>query len=100
MQPVLERASIETSELLVQVGADQEHADVQAAIVEQDVHEANKVAASVMTIKTDCEADLAEAMPAYEAAVEALRTLDKKSLQELKGFANPPEMVKFTVIFL
>lgn len=59
--------------------------------------EANRVAASVKVIKDDCQADLDEAMPAYEAAVDALKTLDKKSLQEMKGFTNPPEMVKFTM---
>ena len=36
-------------------------------------------------------------MPAYESAVKALSALDKKSVQELKAFANPPEMVKFTL---
>ena len=36
-------------------------------------------------------------MPAYEAAVKALKSLDKKAIQELKAFANPPEMVKFTL---
>lgn len=38
----------------------------------------------VKVIKDDCEADLAEAMPAYESAVRALDSLDKKSIQELK----------------
>jgi hypothetical protein len=36
-------------------------------------------------------------MPAYESALKALATLDKKSVQEMKGFTNPPEMVKFTL---
>ena len=65
--------------------------------MEVDVAEANKVAASVKIIKDDCQADLDEAMPAYESAVKALATLDKKSVQEMKAFNNPPEMVKFTL---
>ena len=36
-------------------------------------------------------------MPAYESALKALATLDRKSVQEMKGFTNPPEMVKFTL---
>ena len=55
--------------------------------------DANKVAASVKVIKDDCQADLDLAMPAYESAVKALATLDKKSVQEMKAFNNPPEMV-------
>ena len=97
MQPVLVQASKDTEKLLVQVTADQKDADAQAAIVEVDVQEANKVAASVKVIKDDCQKDLDAAMPAYEAALKALATLDKKSVQELKAFNNPPEMVKFTM---
>eukprot|EP00606_Chrysophyceae_sp_TOSAG23-5_P000891 GSChrysophyteH2.ASY1.ANO1.1126.1 assembled CDS len=82
MKPVLEKASIDTEALLVSVTADQKDADEQAAIVQVD---------------DDCQADLDEAMPAYEAAIKALQTLDKKSIQEMKSFANPPEMVKFTL---
>ncbi len=97
MKPVLEQASKDTEKLLISVTADQKDADAQAAIVQVDVEAANKVAASVQTIKNDCQKDLDEAMPAYEAAMKALQTLDKKSIQEMKSFANPPEMVKFTL---
>ena len=97
MQPVLEKAAEETSSLLVQVTADQKAADAQAAIVEVDVNEANAVAMNVKAIKDDCQADLDEAMPAYESAVRALSALDKKSVQEMKAFNNPPELVKFTL---
>ncbi|CAF3393401.1 unnamed protein product [Rotaria sp. Silwood1] len=41
----------------------------------------------------DCERDLARAMPALKAAEEALNTLDKTSLTEMKAFPNPPEAV-------
>lgn len=97
MQPILEKAAVETAKLLEEVAVDQKDADDQAAIVEADVEAANKVAAEVKAIKDDCQADLDEAMPAYESAVKALSSLDKKSLQEIKAFANPPEMVKFTL---
>jgi dynein heavy chain len=97
MQPVLEKATIDAEKLLAQVSSDQRAADAQAAIVEIDVQEANKVAASVQGIKNDCQVDLDAAMPAYESALKALATLDKKAVQELKAFNNPPEMVKFTM---
>lgn len=97
MQPVLEKAAVETAELLIRVTADQEDADAQALIVEADVAEANKVAASVKIIKDDCQADLDRAMPAYESAVRALDKLDKKAIQEVRAFPSPPEMVKFTL---
>ena len=47
MQPVLEKASIDTAKLLISVTADQKQADEQAAVVAVDVSEANIVAAAV-----------------------------------------------------
>ena len=35
--------------------------------------------------------DLDEAMPAYYASIKALDSLDKKSIQEMKSFSNPPQ---------
>eukprot|EP00605_Chrysophyceae_sp_TOSAG23-4_P000859 GSChrysophyteH1.ASY1.ANO1.950.1 assembled CDS len=46
------------------------------------------------------EEELTLMKPVLEKAsidTEALLTLDKKSIQEMKSFANPPEMVKFTL---
>lgn len=97
MQPVLLKAAEETATLLVQVTADQKDADAQQAVVQVEVDKAETFAASVKVIKDDCQQDLDEAMPAYESAVKALQSLDKKSVQEMKAFTNPPEMVKFTL---
>lgn len=36
--------------------------------------------------------DLDEAMPAYYASIKALDSLDKKSIQEMKSFTNPPQV--------
>lgn len=97
MQPVLVSASRDTERLLIQVTEDQTKADKQAAVVEVDVNEANIVAANVQQMKDECQVDLDEAMPAYEAAVKALNLLDRKSIQELKAFNNPPDLVKTTM---
>jgi dynein heavy chain len=47
-------------------------------------------AAKVQAIKDECEADLAEALPALKAAVEALNTLTKNDITEVKGMKSPP----------
>ena len=36
-------------------------------------------------------------MPAYKSALKALDSLDKKAVQEMKAFNNPPEMVAVCV---
>ena len=97
MQPVLKQAQIDTDELMKKVAIDQAEADVAKADAEKDKAAAIEVAKEVEAIKEDCEKDLSEAMPAYYSAVESLDALDKKSIQEIKSFANPPEMVEFTL---
>jgi dynein heavy chain, axonemal len=43
--------------------------------------------------KAKANKELEEAVPAMEAAKEAVDCLDKKSIQELKSLANPPAPV-------
>ena len=54
----------------------------------------SKVAASAKQMKDECEADLAEAMPALESAVRALDTIKKPDIDLVKGMGNPPAAVK------
>uniref|UniRef100_A0AAV2MDL9 AAA+ ATPase domain-containing protein n=1 Tax=Knipowitschia caucasica TaxID=637954 RepID=A0AAV2MDL9_KNICA len=58
--------------------------------------EAEKVAviqAQVAAKQKDCEDDLAKAEPSLAAATEALNTLNKVNLTEMKAFPNPPAAV-------
>ena len=42
------------------------------------------------SIKADADKELASALPAMQAAKEAVDCLDKKALTELKALQNPP----------
>ena len=46
---------------------------------------ANEAAAKAKAIKDECEADLAEAIPALEAALAALNTLTSKDITVVKS---------------
>ena len=41
----------------------------------------------------DAQRDLDEAMPAYHSAVDALKSLNKSDIQEVKAYKQPPELV-------
>lgn len=58
---------------------------------------AQKLYNDVMVIKTDCEAELAKAMPIYRSALSALDTLDKKDIVEMKSYAKPAEDIVLVV---
>jgi len=44
--------------------------------------------------KSDCDAELADAIPAMEKAQEAVNCLNVGSIQELKSLGSPPEQAK------
>ncbi len=58
---------------------------------------ANEVAASAQALKDECEADLAEALPALEAAIAALDTLKPADITIVKSMKSPPAGVKLVM---
>lgn len=50
-----------------------------------------------MVRQDECEGDLAEAMPALEAALSALDTLKPSDITVVKSMQNPPELVKLVM---
>jgi len=48
-------------------------------------------------LKESCEADLAEAIPALEAAERALKNLDKSDITEMKAMKKPSNAIKMTM---
>lgn len=66
-------------------------------IVGADEAVANEAAAAAQAIKDDCESDLAEALPALNAAKAALDTLTAKDITLLKSMKSPPAAVKLVL---
>ncbi|EQC31947.1 hypothetical protein SDRG_10462 [Saprolegnia diclina VS20] len=94
LQPILAAKALEAEALLKQVAIDQ----AEAAIVEQRVsHDESIVKAQAVDV-AECQADalrdLEIAMPALNAAVQALDSLDKKDITEVKSFTKPPQAVQ------
>jgi dynein heavy chain len=50
-----------------------------------------------LTSKNSCEADLAEAIPALEAAERALKSLKKDDITEMKAMKKPSQAIKMTM---
>ena len=97
LQPVLVVKTKEVEELIVVL--DKEKADA-AVVKERTAKEeafASEEAAKTGEMKRSCEADLAEAIPALEAAVNALKSLTKGDITEMKGMKNPPKLVKLVM---
>ncbi len=75
------------------MGIETEKVSKEKAIADNEEKKVAKIALDVGKKQTDCERDLAKAEPALKAASEALNTLNKGNLTELKSFGKPPPAV-------
>uniref|UniRef100_A0A8C2VP56 Dynein axonemal heavy chain 3 n=1 Tax=Chinchilla lanigera TaxID=34839 RepID=A0A8C2VP56_CHILA len=97
LQPQLIQTSEETAKMMVKIEKETREADAKKLLVQADEKEANAAAAVAQGIKNECEGDLAEAMPALEAALAALDTLNPADISLVKSMQNPPGPVKLVM---
>ncbi|TGZ66460.1 hypothetical protein CRM22_005313 [Opisthorchis felineus] len=104
----VEVMSIELEDARKKVAAFQKECDDYLVIIVQQKREADEQAKAVIQtqekIKVDevkcmhmaelAMADLAQAMPALEAAMQALEALNKKDITEIKSYGKPPFLVQ------
>lgn len=75
LQPQLVVSARENSEMLIVIEKESREVEATSKLVKSDEQVANEQAAQSQALKDECEADLAEAIPALEAALTALNTL-------------------------
>ncbi|XP_030626002.1 dynein heavy chain 3, axonemal [Chanos chanos] len=97
LQPELIQTSAETDQMMVKIEKETVEVDAKKEVVAADEKVANDAAAAAKAIKDECEGDLAEAMPALEAALSALDTLKPSDITVVKSMQNPPGPVKLVM---
>ncbi|KAA6419936.1 MAG: dynein heavy chain axonemal [Trebouxia sp. A1-2] len=97
LQPKLIATGKEVEETLVVVNSQTEAAVAQKAVVQAEEAAASEKAAAAKAIKDECEGELAVAMPLLERALQALNTLTKGDITEVKSMKNPPSVVKLVM---
>ncbi|KAJ4427782.1 hypothetical protein ANN_25435 [Periplaneta americana] len=84
----------EAADALIEiVRVETEKVSTEKAIADEEECKVGLIAEEVSKKQKDCEEDLAKAEPALLAAQEALNTLNKANLTELKSFGSPPGAV-------
>uniref|UniRef100_H0XMD8 Dynein axonemal heavy chain 17 n=1 Tax=Otolemur garnettii TaxID=30611 RepID=H0XMD8_OTOGA len=84
----------ENADKLIQVvGVETEKVSKEKAIADEEEVKVEVINKNVTEKQKACETDLAKAEPALLAAQEALDTLNKNNLTELKSFGSPPDAV-------
>ena len=90
LQPLLVVKSKDANELLAKIAVDQKEADQVKETVEKEAKIVGKQADETKAIQADAQADLDKALPALQAANNALKTLNKGDVTEVKNMAKPP----------
>ena len=89
----LKQKNDDADALIERVGIEQEKVGAEKEIADKEEKKVAKINIDVTKKQQDCERDLAKAEPALKAASEALNTLNKANLTELKSFGKPPPAV-------
>uniref|UniRef100_A0A803Y1U1 Dynein axonemal heavy chain 12 n=1 Tax=Meleagris gallopavo TaxID=9103 RepID=A0A803Y1U1_MELGA len=92
LQPKLEEAKVDNT-----IEIESAEVEQKRKIVKVDEEIATKKAEEAQALKNECESDLAEAIPALEAALEALDTLKPSDISIVKSMKNPPSGVKLVM---
>ncbi|KAM8930418.1 dynein axonemal heavy chain 12 [Pelodytes ibericus] len=97
LQPKLEEAKVENENMMKIIEKESAEVEAKSKIVRSDEEVATEKAADSQALKNECESDLAEAIPALEAALSALDTLKPSDITIVKSMRNPASGVKLVM---
>ena len=98
LKPRLVQSKQETEEMQVVIDKEvKEVVEPKKQVVQAEEKTANAAAMKAKGMKDECEADLAEAIPALNAAIAALDTLKKQDIDLVKSMSNPPQGVRLVL---
>lgn len=89
----LNQKNEDADKLIQKVGVETEKVSKEKEIADAEEVKVDAINKEVTIKASDCERDLAKAEPALQAAQDALNTLNKTNLTELKSFGQPPPAV-------
>ncbi|CAL9702663.1 unnamed protein product [Knipowitschia caucasica] len=97
LQPKLEQANIDNTTMMKVIEVESVEVEAKSKIVRVDEEAATIKKNEAQALKNECESDLAEAIPALEAALSALDTLKPSDVTIVKSMKNPPSGVKLVM---
>ncbi|TKS70983.1 Dynein heavy chain 1, axonemal [Collichthys lucidus] len=97
MRPLLEEAAKETEVTMETIKKDTVVAEETRKSVQAEEAKASEKARFAGAIAADAQRDLDEALPALDAALASLKSLNKKDVTEVRGMQRPPQGVKLVM---
>ncbi|XP_026194572.1 dynein heavy chain 6, axonemal [Cyclospora cayetanensis] len=97
LEPVLQDKQVKAEALLKQVEADKALVDAERKKVMLEEEVVGEQRREASALQAEAQHEFEEAMPALEAALASLDSLDKRDITEIKSFFKPPPLVMITM---
>ncbi|KAG7240353.1 hypothetical protein INR49_026924, partial [Caranx melampygus] len=97
MRPLLEEAARDTEVTMETIKKDTAVAEVTRQSVQAEEDKASEKARFAGAIAADAQKDLDEALPALDAALTSLKSLNKNDVTEVRAMQRPPQGVKLVI---
>ncbi|XP_052236951.1 dynein axonemal heavy chain 7-like isoform X2 [Dreissena polymorpha] len=97
LQPQLVQASKDVDEIMIVIEKDSIEVAKVEKVVKADEAVANEQAKAAKAIKDECDADLAEAIPILNSALEALNTLTPQDITIVKSMKKPTNIIRLVL---
>jgi len=94
---IVAKATVECEEMLVVIVQEKRVVDEQEKQVNAESEKIAKDEVETRKIADDAQGDLDKALPALEAAQNALELLNKKDMSEIKAYSKPPPAVEMVL---
>lgn len=96
-QPQLAEMTAKASEMTDQIALETIEVEKASALVRKDETTAGEQAIVAQRLKSECESELAQAIPILEDAISALNTLKPSDITLVKSMKNPPDAIKLVM---
>ncbi|KAK2152282.1 hypothetical protein LSH36_335g03002 [Paralvinella palmiformis] len=97
MKPMLEEAVQESITTMEQIEVDSKIAEETKAVVQKEEAQAAIKARETQAIADDAQRDLNEALPALDAALASLKSLNRNDVVEVRALMRPPDGVRMVI---
>ena len=97
MKPMLEEATKDTEATMIQIDKDSVVAEQTREMVQKEESSASIMAEECKSIADDAQRDLNEALPALDAALKSLKSLNKNDVVEVRALQRPPNGVRMVI---
>ncbi|XP_030585284.1 LOW QUALITY PROTEIN: dynein heavy chain 1, axonemal-like [Archocentrus centrarchus] len=97
MRPLLEEATKDTKVTMETIKKDTVVAEETRKSVQEEEAKASEKAGFAATIAADAQRDLDEALPALDAALASLKSLNKNDVTEVRAMQRPPQGVRLVI---